>query len=332
MLTIDGYQPLSGFVARAREAIWERFNAFRAQKELAGEGEPHWTTEEGEAFFDRIWVNITAAQYHLAYDVIRLRAAASGSVVQVLKADGSRVGVPLHFLQPETNVSRDDGYGLHHKWHSANGVIDRCERCFGLDTLKMDYWFDYFVSGAVFHAPKLNYTSLSESFEHRTPIVNWKLGCIDLTVLRALSEAREHFLAAVNALARVGAEPLQRADQLKGSKDRDVAAYLKQLSPLDGCGIIAPTEWLDAFPGGKPGDPDHRSDVFHRQPSAAIVSLLDQQFCSRKAEIRESILNMYGGMSHREFDRHWAKVTEDRPELRRPGRKSRRRIKSRDNS
>jgi hypothetical protein len=323
MIAIDGYYPLSSFIRVAKSLILSRlWDYYIAVNEAANEAaaDEEWDTIRVER--TEYWhENIDIAARFLVHDII-VQAGSGLNRAYVLRADGTRVAVQQKVTTPLAGLKdRDGDYASHRNWRMQDNVVRRGELAFGLDTFKDDFWLEYFTKSQIFYSKEPKLGRIGFAPDMCLPVVNWSLCTIDLSVLRAFAAAEEHLASAKAAIERVGGEP---PVSLFRALEKDAAGPLLRLfEPYDGCPIILPEACWKAIeelgPNRKPEERDYTGDT---HPTETIMAILDDEGCIGKAAIKERVLAKFPRTSVRQFDRYWQSVADERPELRKPGRKA----------
>lgn len=331
MLTIDGYYPMQSFYRRAKGLIsrrmWKHFQALNDMmlEDSNEEGdEPLRRARRAEYWNESIEIG---AQF-LVYDLIS-RADKGVGKVHVLRPGGSLTTASLEITEPLAHLfEKQGGYASHRSGQVSDGLVSRREMLFGLDTFKLEFWPEYFVRDRIFTQTELEYKWLAHAGRRHLPILNWKLCSIDLTFLKAVADAKVHLDAAYALLDSVGCRPPVSIARLR-EKETDIPALLRMFEPFDGCPIVLPEKlWssFDELEASNAGNGVWSEKI--GTPIEAIIAILDSEGSIGKTSIRARISELFQGVSSRQFDRYWDVVAADRPEVKRPGRKSTRRIKT----
>ena len=333
MLTVEGFASLAQFYSAARNAISERMTARWVDIRTdwrSGLPENHDPDDKGPQRSPYFMHNLYCAAQYLVFDVLHRRLIKEGRHVQVLKTDGARVGIPLSLLQPVFPLYAIKGeYSHTRKLKRQEAKIREDERVFGTDTLKQDFWVDIFLNEQVFGEPSTLFPHVLTRMETAVSVVDWDIGCIACRQRNAILNATDHLLSGTLMLQQVGIQQLPAV--LRHNILVDTSSLkntMKMLQPLEGGSIVAPMEWLQdlrtpTVAGEQLATID---DAKGARPQELIVSLLSSSDPVNKQDVKERILNAFPSMSHRQFERHWGSVADQKPEIRRPGRKSPHRI------
>lgn len=337
MISIDGYYPMSAFLRAARSIItrrlWDHFLAINAEPVIGDEGEDvDWTAPVKISRTEHWHENIEIAARFLIHDIIR-RSGDGLNRACILRPDGARMAVQQKVTEPLARLRERDGdYANHRSWRIQDRVVRRDEVVFGVDTFKDDFWLEYFTRDRVFSEVTPAYNLLVRSERLDVAVMNWRQCAIDISMLRAVAAAREHFIAAKEILQRAGCEAPKTLDNISAEMS-DISALLRMFEPYDGCPVILhEAHWkaLDEISVGlAPAERDAPSPA---HPSDAIISILDSEGCIGKVAIRERVLAQFPGTSVRKFDHYWNLVAAKRPEIQKAGPKSKRRFETEINS
>ena len=334
MLTIDGYSSLyevSSVAQRVVSAkmgqIWKANNWDQPQPNNGGQP---GSDEEGRRWIYRHRNTKFAARF-LAYDVIRHWEQEQGNRVKVIRPDGAIFAIPAALIGPRgETLDRDGEYTKQRYTLQRQGLIDRVERAFGLGTFRQDFWVECFGKEDVFddESPRL-FSNVFRSPTRYLSFIDWDVGCVDLTRLGRLVTAVDHMQKAHEAMMGASVDPPINVKRLQEQSDysNELNSLFKMLGPFDGCAVMLPQTCVEKLISLYPTKADAVFDeAFASQPREAILLHIEADNLATKADIKAKVLEDFPKMSHRAFERYWSALAEEIPGIRKPGRKSRRRI------
>lgn len=326
MISVDGYYPLSAYLRTAQSIITERLWGYFLTVNEPPEDEDEldefdWTAPIKVERTEYWRENIEIAARFLVHDIMR-RAGEGVDRACILRPDGTRVTVQQSVTEPNASLaSRDGDYANHRNWRMQDRVVRREEYLFGTDTFKDDFWLEYFTRDRIFLEFSPSYSDLVRPERRRATVVDWKHGIIDISRLRAVASAREHLIAAKEVLERSGCEA-PKPLYVMARDDSDITALTRMFEPYDACPVLLHEEcWkgLDEISAGpRLADRDAGSSSL---PTEAIIAVLNREGPIGKAAVKSRLIAQFPEMSARQFERYWRVVADERPELRKPGRK-----------
>jgi hypothetical protein len=333
MLTIEGYASLQQVYQLARhlvsEKMFERFVGLRKtwSERVHAEDDEKPTEPAGDEpkrspFY---YSNIEAAAQFLIYDLVRVQSKKASKSLQILRSDGNLIGLPVGQLIPQFRLKYpEEEYSQLRRWEAQEpGVkIGAGEHIFGLDTYRRDFWVDPFLFSQVFDEPSRRYSVSNGRLPF--PAVDWNSGCVDLRRLRAYFAATEHFMQAITTFRSLGVTvPLSLERYSPGPVE-----FPRVLEPFDGCSVLVPTEWRDHLQKIDITAAASTREHTELKPKEAILAFIDAGSGATKKEIKIRTQELFPEMSHRKFDQIWTSISDERPELSRPGPRSKRRIET----
>lgn len=321
MLSIEGYDSLQFVWKTALGTIRNKLKDERALRVAAAE-------ERGEKrpAFSHMLSNVEFAAEFLIYDIIaRLKIAGKGSAC-VLRPDGVHLHLPPAVFLPRASLSGDSGYfAAREQAFLEAGLLDD-ELVFGVKSLSMPYWPVLFVNEPLFKMRSMSMRGLPREVDKFIAIVDLENGCFDFTRLKAYWESIDLFKRGTQLIETAGIEPSMSIVDLV-SREEQRSGNLRPLLPFDGCSIILPKEWMSMLFGDSsaPAVPirerNGEDTSYHR-----ILSIIQAEETIKKPLIKDRAATELG-MAGREFERVWADIDFDHPELQlsRPGPKPKRR-------
>lgn len=271
--------------------------------------------------------NVDIAARYLAYDVIFTAVTEGRGSVSIMRPDGGLIGLSGLLLAPPDMVSRGESYYNARQEARKLGLIPRREKAFGLETLRQDFWQLPFLEGEVFKERKLSRRSYAAGIYDEVSLIDWNVGAIDLSRVRAFVEGFKQLREAYFTLKPLGYQfPHHYADMFEseheGEDEAGPCGILKMLSPFEGCAIVVPKEFLTSFDEFLSGEQQKGIDLIQHvsvPPKDAILRLLDENPQFSKADVRREL---FSNVSHRKFESFWARAAEERSDLSKPGRKT----------
>ncbi|MBB3355323.1 hypothetical protein FHT70_005284 [Rhizobium sp. BK049] len=328
MFAVEGYQSLKVFAKAAYDAIYSpvKKEDIRRWLEANKNGQPR-PQHPFQTY------NASLASQDLVYDLF-VKSEYGTKRVQVLRADGVKLTFPLHLLRPYNSVVKDSAYFSALKAEYERQGKERVEswNTFKLEALKLDYWVVPFLEGQAFSEPDLINLSRLRRIDRFFPVVNWNTGCIDLGPHKVYLEAVKAFRSGITALQRLRIDhpPIKQLTYFAFEGAVENEDVLRSLLPFDGCSIIAPEEWLEKIKMPCISDAPDKQVLFplNGGPRDMIITILDEEPGSNKADVKAQVMAAFPKTSHRKFDQVWASVAEEKPHIQMPGRKSRHRFET----
>ncbi|WP_437388671.1 hypothetical protein [Neorhizobium petrolearium] len=283
--------------------------------------------EERPQFPRKVFNAGCAAEFAIYHLLTRLEKT-NGQRVQALRPDGSRLNIPATLLRPTWYESyRDTRYADARRLEAQRRDQD-VPVSFDVEAIRQDYWIVPFLEEECFTPRGLRVSSFDRPLEMSLSVINWRLGCIDLRQHKLFMSSMMAMKDALDALSRVPCElPATLQRYVESDFEGRNSTFVKTIAPLDGCSVIAPTEWLEELVGAN----GRRSEALQGEVSGnsmydLLLNLIVAEEVIKKPILRQRVVTQYG-ISGREFDRIWDDIAEERPdlELNKPGPKSRRR-------
>lgn len=255
--------------------------------------------------------------------------------LSILTHQGDRMLAPPALINPhiyaqeaEYSTARRDLLGQH---------TTTSEHVFGFKTLDSEFWIDLFIFKPVFVLPTGDvFPALLRRTVQYVPLVDFTSWAINLSLFKIYRKMCGHLSDAWEAARTLGFEPPASLQRLPDKQSEDFLALARVVEAYDGRPIVAPIERFQEFRSrlarrkaeGEQKVIEGEMDKPLRRPREALRAVLDSGQAVTKQEAKSLVMQEFPDMSHRKFNSHWEAIAEERPEVRKPGRKSRQRIET----
>jgi hypothetical protein len=212
-----------------------------------------------------------------------------------------------------------------------DGVALRKESIFGIETLKHEFWVEMFLFRHVFDHREITSVSFLTRPADHISLIDWNAYAVDLAHYKKFTEFGAHIESARSVAKDFGFDLVGNITAKPRASSLNFLSLARLLQLDDGCPLIAREQRFKDFskelsrfrPSGMSTQSQTAKDVLARA--------WDEGEVSSKADALALINREFPKLSDRKTLTVWNAVAQSRPEMRRPGRKSTRRIDTKSN-
>lgn len=325
MLSVEGCVSLRQFYEEAKSTIGarmgNRFSLLRAEWEENFDEDNPTSPMRGKDYY---W-NMEVSARWLVFNFF----LANPNGLSVLTERGDRMQAPPALINPHVYARETEYAKQRRELLGLQGTLR--EPGFGFKTLEEDFWIDLFLFKPVFGSPSGDvFPALLSRPAQYIPLVDFNSWALNLTPYQTYRKMCNLLFDAWDTARALGFEPPPSMQKVPDKQSEDFLSLARVVEAYDGRPVVAPIarfqEFLSQLAPAKADGGEANKPL--RWPREALRAILDSGEAVTKQEVKALLMQEFPEMSHRKFDFHWNAIAEERPEVRKPGRKSKQRIET----